>query len=81
MFVRYIIVVQTNPKSEESEWFKILRNSCSSNKTRPDTAVLVAGQDEHHNFQLLHRPEQDFGEKETKIHQDAIKKLGKIIMS
>ena len=46
-----------------------------------DTAVLVAGQDEHHNFQLLHRPEQDFGEKETKIHQDAIKKLGKIIMS
>ncbi len=46
-----------------------------------DTAVLVAGQDEHHNFQLLHRPERDFGEKETKIHQDAIKKLGKIIMS
>ena len=46
-----------------------------------DTAVLVSGQDEHHNFQLLDRPEQDFGEKETKIHQDAIEKLGKIIMS
>ncbi len=46
-----------------------------------DTAVLVAGQDDHHNFQLLDRPKQDFGEKETKIHEDAIEKLGKIIMS
>ncbi len=46
-----------------------------------DTAVLVAGQDDHHNFQLLDRPKQNFGEKETKIHQDTIEKLGKIIMS
>ena len=46
-----------------------------------DTAVLVAGQDDYRNFQLLDRPKQDFGEKETKIHQDAIEKLGKIIMS
>ena len=46
-----------------------------------DTAVLVAGQDDHHNFQLLNRPQIDFGENETKIHQDATQKLGKIIMS
>ncbi len=46
-----------------------------------DTAVLVAGQDEYRNFQLLNRPQIDFGENETKIHQDATQKLGKIIMS
>ena len=46
-----------------------------------DTAVLVAGQDDHLNFQLLDQPQHDFGEKETKIHQDAVQKLGKIIMS
>lgn len=46
-----------------------------------DTAILVAGQDDHANFQLLDRPEQDLGPKETKIHRDAIEKLGKIIMS
>jgi len=46
-----------------------------------DTAVLVAGQDNHRNFQLLNRPQIDFGENETKIHQDATQKLGKIIMS
>ncbi len=46
-----------------------------------DTAVLVAGQDDHRNFQLLDKPQQDFGEKETKVHQDATQKLGKIIMS
>ena len=46
-----------------------------------DTAVLVAGQDDHQNFQLLDRPQQDFGEKETKIHLDATQKLSKIIMS
>ena len=46
-----------------------------------DTAVLVSGQDNHHNFQLLDRPQQDFGEKETKIHLGATQKLSKIIMS
>ena len=46
-----------------------------------DTAVLVAGQDNHRNFQLLNRPQIDFGENEIKIHQDATQKLGKIIMS
>ena len=46
-----------------------------------DTAVLVSGQDNHHNFQLLDRPQQDFGEKETRIHLGATQKLSKIIMS
>ena len=45
-----------------------------------DTAVLVAGRDDHGNFQLLDQPQQDFGEKETLIHQDATQKLAKIIM-
>ena len=34
-----------------------------------------------YHFQPLDRPQQDFGEKETKIYQDAIEKLGKIIMA
>ena len=46
-----------------------------------DTAVLVAGRDDHGNFQLLDRPQQDFGEKESLMHQDATQKLAKIIMS
>ncbi len=46
-----------------------------------DTAVLVAGQDDYQNFLLLDRPQQDYGEKESKVHRDAIQKLNKIIMS
>ena len=46
-----------------------------------DTAVLVSGQDVHQNFQLLEKPQQDLGKKESKVHKDAIQKLNKIIMS
>ena len=46
-----------------------------------DTAVLVAGVDDFGHFELLNRPNQDFGEKEIAIHKDAINKLGRIIMS
>ena len=46
-----------------------------------DTAVLVAGQDDHHNFQLLNKPQQDFGKKETEAHRYATQRLSEIIMS
>ena len=46
-----------------------------------DTAVLVAGVDDFGHFELLNRPNQDFGEKEIAIPKDAITKLGRILMS
>jgi len=46
-----------------------------------DTAILVAGQDDFGNFELLDEPQRDFGLKETKTHHDAVQKMGKIIMS
>ena len=46
-----------------------------------DTAILVSGTDDFGHFQLLEKPDQDFGEKETAAHKDAVAKLGHIIMS
>ena len=46
-----------------------------------DTAILVSGSDDFGHFQLLEKPDQDFGEKETAAHKDAVAKLGHIIMS
>ena len=46
-----------------------------------DTAILVSGMDDFGHFQLLEKPDQDFGEKETAAHKDAVAKLGHIIMS
>ena len=46
-----------------------------------DTAILVSGSDDFGHFQLLEKPDRDFGEKETATHKDAVTKLGHIIMS
>jgi hypothetical protein len=46
-----------------------------------DTAVLVAGEDRYHNFELLPPPQQDFGVAERERHLDAVAKLSKIIMA
>ena len=46
----------------------------------PDTAVLVAGEDNYGHFELLGPPEQDFGKAASARHADAVAKMGKIIM-
>ncbi|MDA1077255.1 MAG: phytanoyl-CoA dioxygenase family protein [Proteobacteria bacterium] len=46
----------------------------------PDTAVLVAGSDTYHHFELLPAPVTDDGEAERARHADAVQRMGKIIM-
>lgn len=45
----------------------------------PDTAVLVAGQDDYGHFDLLPPPATDFGPEESARHADAVKRLNAII--
>ena len=74
----------SGPNNSEDRRIGMVLRYCASHVRQTkgsDTAVLVAGQDDHQNFQLLNRPQQDFGEKESKVHEDAIQKLNKIIMS
>jgi chlorinating enzyme len=47
----------------------------------PDTAVLVAGRDEHGHFPLLPPPAEDFGSEESRRHADAVAKMGRIILA
>ena len=46
-----------------------------------DTAVLVKGEDEHGNFDLLPRPEVDLGEAELARQKDAIRRMQRAIHS
>lgn len=46
----------------------------------PDTATLVAGEDRIGHFELMQRPDVDFGERETAIHAEAVARQGRMIM-
>jgi len=46
-----------------------------------DSAVLVAGEDHHGNFELLPRPEMDFGPAESERHARSVRRMGEIIHS
>ena len=47
----------------------------------PDTAVLIAGEDQFNHFELLSEPKTDFGPAETKRHKKAVEQLQRIIHS
>ena len=45
-----------------------------------DTATLVAGEDRFGHFELMQRPNAEFGEHEMAIHAEAVMRQGKMIM-
>ena len=74
----------SGPNTSADRRIGMVLRYCATNVKQtkgPDTAVLVAGEDHFGHFDLLEGPKEDFGEKESSRHGDAIKKLGKIIMS
>ena len=46
----------------------------------PDTALLVAGEDRYGHFELLPAPDEDFGERETALHAETLRKQQRIIL-
>ena len=74
----------SNPNQTDDRRIGMVLRYCATHVKQtkvPDTAVLVKGVDEYHNFELLPAPEEDLGMAELACHRDALSRMQRAIHS